>query len=192
MKAIARNCALLFLGVSLLFLSACGTTAVIESHPSLARPGDNDAAKVYFLRPDIGYHGVMRNAFSISLNDNGLLTLANDEYALVYLKPVSGVVTVESSTVKYENGRNVQTKVKESRRFSFDAGKTYYLAFQASLPGQMTSSDILESVSAMAKGPSFGGTSYAPILITRSAAIAAANRTKPIGLALQEPITQSK
>ena len=193
MKAIARNCTFLFLGLSLSFLSACGTTAVMESHPSLARLGDSNAAKVYFLRPDIGYHGVMGNAFSISLNDKELLTLANGEYALVYLQPVSGVVTVESSTVKNEGGKNVMTKVKESRPFSFDAGKTYYLAFQDPNQQQVTSlRDLIVSAMTAAASPTWGGTSFAPILITGTEAIEAANRTKPVGKALQEPIRQSK
>ena len=176
MKAISQNCQFLLLLLSLSLLAACGSTAVMESHPSLARPGDSNAAKVYFLRSDIGYWGVMGNAFSISLDEKELLTLAKGEYALVYLQPVSGMVTVESSTVKNQGGMNVMTKVKESRPFSFDGGKTYYLAFQANQQDWMSG----------------GGTSFVPMLITGTAVIEATNKTKAIGRALQEPIAPSK
>jgi hypothetical protein len=176
MKTIVGTCTFLLLSTLLLFLSACGTTAVMESHPSLAQPGEGNAAKVYFLRPDIGYRGVMKNAFSIALNDKELLTLANGEYALVYLRSVSGVVTVEFSAIR----NNVQTRAKESRPFSFEAGNTYYLAFQARQPG---------SVPELLFG---GGISYVPILVTAAEALTAANVTKPVGRAIQDPIAPSK
>lgn len=176
MRSIVRTCAFLSLGVFLLLLSSCGTTAVMESHPSLIQAGGSDSAKVYFLRPDIGYHGVMQNAFSISLGDKELLTLANGEYALVHLRSVAGLVTVESSTVQ----SGVQTRVKESRPFSFEAGQTYYVAFQANRPGV---------VGAMLFG---GGTSYVPVLVTAAEARKAADQTKPIGRAVQDPIASSK
>ena len=120
MKVIARSCTLLLIGLSPSFLSVCGFMAVIESHPSLAGAGDGNTAKVYFLRPDIGFYGVVGNAFSISLNGKELLTLEKGEYTLIYLQPVSGVVTVEASTVISHVGMNVMTKVKESRPFWFD------------------------------------------------------------------------
>ena len=191
MKAIARSCTLLLLGLALPLLSACGTTAVVESHPSLARAGDGNAAKVYFLRPDIGYHGVQRNAFSLSLNDKELLTLATGEYALVYLEPVSGAVTVESWTVKMENLKNYMTKVKRSRPFSFDAGKTYFVAFEDPDAPKSMQEAIAKGMAAGVLGSS-DVVSFAPILITATEAIEAANRTKPVGRALQEPIAQSK
>ena len=75
MTAVVRNCTLLVLGFAVSLLSSCGTTTVVTSHPSLAPPGDGKAAKVYFLRPDIGYTGVMRMAFTLSLDDKELLTL---------------------------------------------------------------------------------------------------------------------
>src|SRR5262245_28742562 len=113
MTAFVRNCRLLVLGFALSLLSSCGAT-VATSHPSLAPTGDGNAAKVYFLRPDIGYTGVMQMAFTLSLDDKELLTLATGEYALAYLKPVSGTVTVESWTVPQGSG-GAMTKVKESR-----------------------------------------------------------------------------
>lgn len=110
---------MLLLGFALPLLSSCGT-AVVASHPSLAPTEDGNSAKVYFLRPDIGYAGVMQMAFTLSLDDKELLTLANGEYALAYLKPVSGAVTVESWTVPQGGA---MTKVKESRSFLFEGGR---------------------------------------------------------------------
>lgn len=169
MITIMRSCTLLLISLSLSFIAACGTTTTIESHPALARSGESNVAKVYFLRPDIGYRGVRGNAFLITLDGKELLTLAKGEYTLVHLLPVSGVVTVESSTVI---SGNVMTKVKESRPFSFEAGKSYYVAFRVNQHGDYRG----------------GGSSYIPILITDAAAIEVANGLKPIGKAMQEPI----
>ena len=109
-------------------LAACGTTAVTSSHPRLASAGDANAAKVYFLRPDVGYFGLDGLAASILLDNKGLLSLAKGEYALVYLKPPGGTVTVETLTVRSEFGKNVGRKVRESDHFDIVAGKTYYVA----------------------------------------------------------------
>jgi len=176
MKTIKRSYAWLLISLSLSFIAACGTTAIVESHPALAQTDGSNVAKVYFLRPDIGYRGVMGNAFSISLDSKELLTLAKEEYALLYLSPLSGTVTVESSTVISQDGMNAMTKVKESRPFSFDAGQTYYLAFSVNQRDWFSG----------------GGVSYSPILISDGAASEAANGLKPVGKAIQDPITQRK
>ena len=167
MTGVARICTLLLFGFALPLLSACGTTEVVASHPSLVSTGDSNAAKVYFLRPDIGYTGVMQRSFTLSLDGKELLTLATGEYALAYLKPALGIVTVESWTVPV-GGSSAMTKVSESRHFSFEAGKTYYLVFE----------------------PQWGGTSFAPILVTDAEGKGTAGRTRPVGSALKEPIPQ--
>jgi len=148
----------------------------VASHPSLAPTGDGNSAKVYFLRPDIGYTGVMKMAFTLSLNDKELLTLGTGEYALAYLQPVSGLVTVESFTV-VQGG--AMTKVKESRHFSFETGKTYYLAF-----GPRTLWPTSRNQQ------QWGGTSFAPVLITDAEGRGTALRTRPVGSAVQDPIPQ--
>ena len=178
MTAVARSCTLLLFGFAFPLLSACGTTEVVASHPSLASTGDGNAAKVYFLRPDIGYTGVMQRAFTLSLDGKDLLTLATGEYALAYLKPVSGIVTVESWTVPQGSG-GAMTKVKESRRFLFEAGKTYYLAFAPRT--RLPASPIQQQ---------WGGTSFAPVLITGAEGKGTAGRTRAAGSALHDPIPQ--
>jgi len=179
MTAVVRNWTLLILGFALALLSSCGTTTAVTSHPSLAPTGDGNAARVYFLRPDIGYTGVMQMAFTLSLDDKELLTLATGEYALVYLKPAWGIVTVESWTVPQRSG-GTMTKVKESRRLLFEAGKTYYLAFSPQI-------DLPQS---LFQQQQWGGTSFAPVLITDAEAKGTAGRTRPSGSALQDPIPQ--
>jgi hypothetical protein len=161
-----------YLGVApmLSFFAACGATAVRETHPALAPVGEASAARVYFLRPNIGYPGVMGKAFSISWNDTELLTLAKGDYALVHLRPDSGKMTIQSWTVR--NGG--MGKITETRSFSFDAGRTYYVAFSAN-PHLVA-----------------GGTSYVPMLITGDAVTEAASKTKPIGRAAQEPISSAQ
>ena len=136
------------------------------SHTSLASANDGNAAKVYFLRPEIGYTGVLRLAFTLSLDDRELLTLALGDYALAYLKPYSGPMKVESYAA---TGGNM-TKVQQFGYFSFESGQTYYVAFA---PQQ--------------SGASF---SFSPMLITAREAAGTAGRTTPVGQALQEPIPQ--
>jgi hypothetical protein len=165
MTAVVRNCTLFAFAFALPFLSSCGSTTVVTSHTSLAPASDGNAAKVYFLRPDIGYTGVMRMAFTLSLDDKELLTLALGDYALAYLKPYSGPLKVESWAVPTAG---TMTKVRQFGHFSFEAGQTYYLAFD----------------------PQESGTSFSPILITAREAAGTAGRTTPVGKALQEPVPQ--
>ena len=174
MKTIKQICTFLLLAVSLVFISACGTTAVVESHPALAPPNETNPARVYFLRPDIGYPGVMGNAFSIAMEGREMLTLAKGEYTLVYIRPISGTLTVESTTVVNQSGRNVMTKAKESQSFSFEAGKTYHVAFRRNQQGWLNG----------------GGSSYIPVLISGEEAKMAAVGLKPVGKAMQAPIIQ--
>ena len=160
--------------VVLLFISACGTTAIVESHPAFSPQGEGNVAKVYFLRPDIGYRGIAGNAFSISLDGKELLTLAKGEYALVYLKPASLTVTVESSTVVNQRGMNQMTGIKESQPFSFEAGKTYHVAFRQNQREWLSG----------------GGVSYIPVPVSDATAAEAAIGLKPVGKAMQEPISK--
>lgn len=174
MNLISRSLPLLILSLLAMLAAACGTTAVVSSHPALTKSGETDVAKVYLLRPDIGYRGVEHKPFAIALDNQDLLTLAAGEYVLVYLRPISAALTVESYTVVREAGENVITKVSESIPFSFEAGKTYYLTFSGQQQGWKSG----------------GGVSYIPVLMSRSKAVATARGLKPVGDAAQEPIRQ--
>ncbi len=155
----------------LVFLVAgCGTTTIKESHPLLANSSVGNIAKVYFIRPDPGFRGVMGNAFTISLGGQELLTIAKGEYTLVYLKYYSGDVTVESSTVVNRGGMNTQVTVKESLPSKFDESRTYYITFKEYRGGMNQ------------------GTSYIPYRISEDVARNLASKLKPIGKAVAAPL----
>lgn len=170
METIYRALVLMLLGLSMLVIGACGTTQVVESHPALVASGDEPVARVFFLRPNIGYHGVMGNAFSIEIAGQPLLTLAKDEYTLVHVRAFSGDLTVRSSTVVNRAGMNTMTKVEETRPFVFEAGQTYYVAFRPNSQGWLSS----------------GGTSYIPVLISSEEAKKIASGLKAVGNLTQD------
>lgn len=151
-------------GIMLSLFAGCGSTATTESHPLLASPSNSDSTRVYFLRSDPGFQGVMGNAFKISLAGQQLLTIAKGEYTVVYLKPWSGNVTVESSTVVNQGGMNTQVAVKESQPFTFDQSRTYYIGFRESARG------------------------YVPYTITEEDARKLASKLKPVGMAVTTPL----
>ncbi len=157
-------------GLFLSLVSGCMTTAINESHSLLAQSSDGDIAKVYFIRPDSGFRGVMGDAFTIILGGKRLLTIANGEYTLVYLNYYSGDVTVESSTVMNQGARNIPVTVKESLPFKFDESKTYYITFKEKERGVRQ------------------GTSYIPISITEDDARKLASKLKPVGKAVTAPL----
>ncbi len=153
-----------------LFVSACGTTEIKKSHPLLADSEAGNIVKVYFIRPDPGFLGVAGNAFTILLSGNELLTIAKGEYTLVNLKPYSGDITVESTTVVNRSGMNTQITVKESLPFKFESGNTYYITFEAYERGMMQ------------------GVSYIPRSIAENTARKLAGKLKPIGKAISNPL----
>ena len=157
-------------GLFVFVVSGCGTTAIMETHPLLADPLNDKAAKVYFIRPDSGFDGVRGNAYKISLDGQNLLTIAKGEYTLVSLKEYSGDMTVESSDVVNRGGLNSWTKVKGSRRFHFEGSKTYYITFSQGLHDP------------------FQGTAYFPVGMTEIDAKKMANTLKPIGAAVAHPL----
>ncbi len=164
MYKLIKFCRFFAPGIMFLLVVGCGSTATMESHPLLANASNSDAAKVYFLRTDPGFQGVMGNAFKLSLAGQQLLTLAKGEYTLVYLKPWSGDVTVESSTVVNRGGMNTQVAVKESQSFTFADARTYYIGFRESPRG------------------------YVPYNITEDDARNLASRLKPVGMAVATPL----
>lgn len=139
-------------GLLLVLAASCGTTATSESHPLLANSTDDSTTMVYFIRPDDGFKGVKGNAFTIFLGGQQLLTIAKGEYTLVYLKPYSGDVTVESTTVINQSGMNTQVKVKESQPFTFNVSEIYYITFRESPRGYVPYSVSEDAARTMANG----------------------------------------
>jgi hypothetical protein len=161
-----------------LSVSSCGTTNIYLAHPLVADKNDNNVAKIYIIRPKSGFRGVEGLSYSIYFNKYKLLTIANGEYTLFYIKSDTILVTVESYTVKdYSSGgdfsKNTMIKVSESCSVSFQAGETYYLSFKRK------DGDIGE------------GNSYVPFIISKEAAVQMSKSEKPIGLAVDDPIGKS-
>jgi len=170
MSLLTRYLRVFITGLFLFLVAGCGTTAINESHTLVANSSVGNIAKVYFIRPDSGFRGVMGNAFSIYLGGQKLLTIANGEYTLVYLKYYSGDVTVVSSTVENRGGKNTQVTVKESLPFKFDESKAYYITFREYQRGMMQ------------------GSSNIPHSITKDAARKLASKLKPVGKAVSAPL----
>ncbi len=170
MRVLAKHLRHFTTGLLVFLVAACGTTTIKESHPLVANSSVGNVAKVYFIRPDPGFRGVMGNAFTISLGGQELLTIAKGEYTLVYLKYYSGDVSVESSTVVNRGGMNTQVTVKESLPFKFDESKTYYIRFKENQKGMMQ------------------GTSYIPYSILEDVARNLASKLNPIGKAVAAPL----
>jgi len=141
-------------------LAACGTTVVVESNPSLAKADEEASAKVYFLRRGTGSIGEQRHAFTIFLDGKPLLTLAEQEYTLLYLKPESGVMTVGSPPPGVEPSQDV---------FSFQPRNTYYVGFRRQYFAPNTSL-------------------VRPVLMSEEDAGIAVNDLKAVGLAQREPV----
>lgn len=163
-----------FFSTSLAFvaMAIAASSGVNANHPLLIDQAENAAATVYFIRPDAGFRGVMGRAVSVRIDGEELLKLAKGEYALVRLKPWTGEIVVNSSTVVMMGGMNTMKSVEESRPFSFAAGETYYVF-----------------VSEMVRVAG-GGSSFVPTSMNREQAVEAAADLAATGIAAAAPLTQ--
>ena len=118
----------LFIFVVLVSAGGCvGSTVIQSGHPLIAREGATETAKVYFIRPDTGFYGVMDRPVSISLAGAELLTLAKGQYTLVQLAAGTSELRADSYTV---DDHGYMTKVSSNMQISFSAGETHYLVFE--------------------------------------------------------------
>jgi hypothetical protein len=154
-----------------IMVAACGKTGVIETHPQIAQASEG-TAKVYFLRPNVGYQLAERGAFTVELEGETLLTISPGEYKLVYLRPGSGALAVEGTTVMSRNGKPLRTSVRQQSAIPLVAGRTYYVGFQ-------------KHARAITDG---GGTSFSAVVIPDERVAEIARTVKPVGLAAREPI----
>ena len=152
-----------------------GSTVIQSSHPLIAREGATETAKVYFIRPDPGFRGVMDLPVSISLAGAELLTLAKGQYTLMQLAPGNTELKVDSHTV---DGAGRMTRVSSNTQLSFSAGVTHYLLFE------------LELRSIPLSGPSHQGSSFLPRVVSRARALDAVQGLTPVGAAVAEPIAK--
>ncbi len=159
-------------------VGACATTAAPPAPHSLgAAAGDPNAARVYLLRPNVGYFGIEGLAVSILIDGEKPLSLAKGEYAMIPVRPGDTTVTVSSFQVRDEFGKTVTRKVQESARFMFEAGKTHHIA----LCKQSRSSRAAPTVYYVGALP-----------IQERYAQAGARALKPSGNAVQEPLVAAE
>jgi hypothetical protein len=157
------------IAVAVAWLSGCaGTTSVQENHPLIASAGAVDRAKVYFIRPDPGFRGVMDRPLAISFGGSEMLGLAKGQYTLVSLKPGSTEMKLEFHTVVGPS--NTMTFVSTRTQMTFSSGATQYLVFEL-----------------VPRAP-LAGSDFVPRQVSRERALEVVRGLSPVGVAVREPI----
>jgi hypothetical protein len=133
-----------------------------------------EGAKVYFLRPDPGFRGVMDMPVDISLGEQELLELAKGEYTLLRLASGTFLMTVDGYTVAGTS--NTMTLVSTSTQVDFTKGETHYL--------------VIEMVPRRGPEGLLSGSEFVPVPVPRERAIDAAGELTPVGLAVDEPLSR--
>lgn len=151
------------------WLSGCaGTTSVQQSHPLFATAGSSDGARVYFLRPDPGFRGVMDKPLAISLDGAEVLALAKGQYTLLLLKPGTAQMKLDFHTVAGPS--NTMTPVSSTFPLTLSPGGAQYLVFDL-VPRGLGS-----------------GTTFIPRQVPRDRAIEVGKALIPVGAAIREPL----
>jgi len=153
-----------------------GKTSVEATHPLIAADAAGENAKVYFLRPDPGFRGVMDMPVTISLGGTKLLKLAKGQYTLLPLASGTFEITVNSYTVAGQS--NAMTPVSTTTELTFPPRTTHYLLFEL-VPRQ------LEPF-----GGGNPGSEVRPREVSRESALEVAQALTPVGMAIDEPISQ--
>jgi hypothetical protein len=152
-------------------LAGCaGTTSVQKTHPLIATAATLEKTRVYFIRPDPGFQGVMDFPLTINLGGAELMKLAKDTYTLVTLESGSAVMRLEYYAMAGPSNR--MTSVSTTAQVSFAPGQTEYL--------------VLEPVSRDA--PS--GPAFVPRKVSRERALDLAQGLLPVGGAIADPLTK--
>ena len=158
-----------WLGVATSCLASCtGTTSIQEGHPLLAAVDAPNIAKVYFLRPDPGFRGVMDRPLKIRCDDQDLLALAKGQYTLLALKP--GVTQMSLSFFTVVGPLNTLTPRSTTTTLTLSSGTTKYLVFE------------------LAPGGISGGSTFIAKESSRDFARKIAKDLSPVGLAISTPL----
>lgn len=156
-------------------VSGCvGSTSLRPTHPLIAADGTADSAKVYFIRPDQMFGGVMDMPLTISLGGTELLTLAKGQYTLIPLVPGRTEMKVESYTV---GNPGTMTLVSTLTPWTFSPGETRYVLFEM----------VPRDRGFQPQGLS-GGSEFFPRTISKDLAVSAVRRLTPAGMAIDQPI----
>lgn len=164
-QALKRLC----LAAIIALLSGCaGTTSVQQSHPLFAPAGAADGAKVYFIRPDPGFRGVMDKPLTISLGGAEILALAKGQYTLLLLKPGTSQMKLDFHTVVGPS--NTMTPASTTFPLTVSPGRAEYLVFEL-----------------VPRGLGAGST-FVPRQVPRDRAIEVARGLSAVGMAVREPL----
>ena len=151
-------------------VSGCpATTSLQESHPLIASGGTAERTKVYFIRPDPGYRGVMDRAVTISLGGAELLGLAKGQYTLLYLR--SGNADMKLDSYTRAGPSNARTPVSTTAQLTLPPGSTLYLVFEL-VPRRWP----------------LAGSVFVSRSVSRDRALKISRGLTPIGIAANEPI----
>lgn len=112
-----------------LWLTACAS--INQQHPQvmsgvMTEAQKSQVASVYFIRPKpYKSKGVSDGRVRISFQDKTLLSQAEGNYSLLYIKPSKGDLKVHSKTMFTDKSTPVD--VWRVREYKFLAGKTYFV-----------------------------------------------------------------
>ena len=150
-------------------LSGCaGTTSIQQSHPLIVPAGTADGAKVYFIRPDPGFRGVMDKPLTISLDGKEILALAKGQYTLLLLRPGTTQMRLDFHTGVGPS--NTMTPVSTASTLTLSPGSAQYLVFELVPRG-------------------FGaGSTFIPRQVPRDRALEMAKGLSPVGMAARETL----
>lgn len=126
MRGGARVAAWLAAALMALTLVGCSTTRIDRGHPLIQGEAGESYARVYFIRPNTEHpQGFADNPLLVEAGGEPLMRLGKGEYAMVHLKARDITITLRDLT--QVRGRWEVTEMKQSRKFNFEAGQTYYL-----------------------------------------------------------------
>lgn len=152
-------------------LAGCvGTTSIQKTHPLIATGATLEKTRVYFIRPDPGFQGVMDFPLTVVLGGTELMKLAKNTYTLLTLE--SGRVAMKLEYYAVAGPSNRMTSVSTTAEADFAPGRTDYLVFERVDRGFLS-------------GPSF-----VPRQVSRERALDLAQGLLPVGAAIAEPLVK--
>jgi len=135
-----------------LLLGGCWTK-INDTHPLLQSEPAGPYARVYFLRPrGERFMGMADNRVTVLLDQQPLIELVKGEYTLTRIMPGQAWVSIENQTT-YGPAHRVKTESR-SRRFTFVAGQTYYIAIKP-IDGEFRGVHFLPQALTLAEAQSF-------------------------------------
>jgi hypothetical protein len=163
-----RLCAAL---AALAALAGCaGVTSIQKTHPLIATGATLEKTRVYFMRPDPGFQGVMDFPLAVVLGGTELMKLAKGSYTLLTLESGSAALKLEYYAVAGPSNR--MTSVSTTAQLHLAPGRTEYLVFELVSRG----------------APS--GPSFVPRQVSRERALDLAQGLLPVGGAIADPLVR--